>query len=150
MGWPKTGWREAARGCPWRGGCFQASRAPRRAAQATGETCAWEPGPPLHGTFLPCGGDYFSAVGHRIGLGTARTHAHVQSPRPDMTRIHSGVLGASHLPRDVPAPALSSGQSHQLDGQATSALAPGIWCVQNQGRWHRTGRVVLEPGHSVG
>lgn len=50
----------------------------------------------------------------------------VQSPRLGMTRIHNRVLEASYLPRDIPAPALSSGQSNQLDGQATPALAQAL------------------------
>lgn len=103
MGWPKTGRREAARGCPWSGRVLSGQQSTWESSLGHGKPggakCAWKPGPPLRGTFLPCGGDYFSAVGHRIALGTARIHAHARSPRPDITRIHSGVLGASHLPR---------------------------------------------------
>lgn len=70
----------------------------------------------------------------------------VQSPRHDLT---SGVLGASLVPRNVPSTCLVL-RSEQSDGQAMSALAKETQYVHSQGWWHRMGRYVLEPGHSVG
>lgn len=72
----------------------------------------------------------------------------VQSSRPDSTTVQSGALGTATSPGMCPAPALSLGQSNQLDSQATPALAQGSPVCLRPGSvsWDR--EASAEAGHS--